>query len=146
MHARALAVCQCGIHCPLDGVTKRALIPRRRWLAGPSTTDEDWSYGDGYYLDNFGDIDENADIGVVEMPYQVCELPILYRQRFSPLLACDVGQGVGQRFGCVRSGVTRACLYIAPCIAARTYMHMLSAGSWRMGRGPERYTINRPKP
>ena len=80
VHARALAVCQCGIHCPLLGVTMRELIPRRRWLAGPSTADEDWSYGAGYYLDNFGDIDEDADIGVVNMPYQVC-VPLQNRPR-----------------------------------------------------------------
>ena len=40
-------------------------------LTGPSVSDEDWAYGDGYYLDNFGDIDDMADMGVIEMPYQV---------------------------------------------------------------------------
>merc|ERR1712205_94270 len=39
--------------------------------SGPTVSDEDWAYGDGYYLDNFGDIDDMADMGVIEMPYQV---------------------------------------------------------------------------
>eukprot|EP00285_Hemiselmis_virescens_P014154 CAMPEP_0173380084 /NCGR_PEP_ID=MMETSP1356-20130122/2849_1 /TAXON_ID=77927 ORGANISM="Hemiselmis virescens, Strain PCC157" /NCGR_SAMPLE_ID=MMETSP1356 /ASSEMBLY_ACC=CAM_ASM_000847 /LENGTH=136 /DNA_ID=CAMNT_0014333573 /DNA_START=9 /DNA_END=419 /DNA_ORIENTATION=- len=33
--------------------------------------DEDWAYGDGYYSTNWPDIDENADVGVLNMPYDL---------------------------------------------------------------------------
>eukprot|EP00293_Proteomonas_sulcata_P013985 CAMPEP_0184293804 /NCGR_PEP_ID=MMETSP1049-20130417/5146_1 /TAXON_ID=77928 /ORGANISM="Proteomonas sulcata, Strain CCMP704" /LENGTH=133 /DNA_ID=CAMNT_0026601881 /DNA_START=40 /DNA_END=441 /DNA_ORIENTATION=- len=32
--------------------------------------DEDWAYGDGYYK-QWEDIDPDADIGVIDMPYQL---------------------------------------------------------------------------
>jgi hypothetical protein len=33
--------------------------------------DEDWAYGEGYYASNWADIDEDADIGIINMPYDV---------------------------------------------------------------------------
>jgi hypothetical protein len=41
------------------------------WV-GSKISDEDWSTGQGYYENEFGDIDtDTADIGVLGMPYQV---------------------------------------------------------------------------
>lgn len=33
--------------------------------------DEDWAYGDGYYYNNFADLDDEADVGIINMPYPV---------------------------------------------------------------------------
>jgi len=60
--------------------------------------DEDWAYGDGYYLNDFGDIDDMADIGVIGMPYQVIATCVAVKYVtvlcfFCSVLQCRVLQG-----------------------------------------------------
>jgi len=62
---------------------------------GSKISDEDWSTGQGYYENEFGDIDtDTADIGVLGMPYQVfprCHL-VIAKSNF------DVGEMLHQAF------------------------------------------------
>jgi hypothetical protein len=55
----------CTPHTPHDW-------PHLLFCVGSKVSDEDWSTGQGYYENEFGDIDtDTADIGVLGMPYQV---------------------------------------------------------------------------
>ena len=53
--------------------------------------DEDWAYGDGYYASNWPDIDEDADVGVIGMPYSVRLPPA----RVFSCVKCRYGPSIG---------------------------------------------------
>ena len=84
---------------------------------GPMVGDEDWAYGDGYYLNDFGDIDDMADIGVIGMPYQVIAtcVAVTYVTVFCVFLQCVAGQCGAMWW------VTMATTEVCGCFTATHY-------------------------
>lgn len=60
----------CARTCPPTFVFSNALLIAIFITHSGMYDDEDWSYGEGYYA-QYADIDEDADIGIVNMPYDV---------------------------------------------------------------------------
>jgi hypothetical protein len=73
-------------------------------------SDEDWAYGDGYYLNDFGDVDDMADMGVIDMPYQVRKIPTHTYPQPLHLRFCRQGACVQCRQGaCVKLASYMRC-------------------------------------
>merc|ERR1712216_319750 len=95
------------IHSPatmlacVDGMSEECqeILNKMNSKSGPVVGDEDWAYGQGYYLDNFGDIDDGADIGLVDMPYPLGDdLLQSHMASISGVKPCGACGGPGGRY------------------------------------------------